>query len=85
MEYEYAELGGRELSIVMEIANDGTLHKYVKKNGKCSEEWISRIVRQILEGLLFLHSKGVLHKDLNSNNILMVGDDNIKITDYGLA
>lgn len=85
MKYQYAQLGGRQLSIVMEIAKEGTLHKYVKKHGKCTEEWTRQIIKQILEGLFYLHSNGIRHKDLKSNNVLMMGNDQIKISDYGLA
>ncbi|CAD5227686.1 unnamed protein product [Bursaphelenchus okinawaensis] len=41
--------------------------------------------RQILEGVEFLHSEGVIHRDLKPQNILVNRDFNIKLTDFGLA
>ena len=68
----------------MDLAKEGTLKKFVQKNGKITEEFASKVVRQILEGLLYLHSQGILHKDLKTTNILMVGES-IKVSDYALA
>ena len=49
--------------------------------------WTKRIsiALEISQGLAFLHSKGILHRDLKSHNILLDKNENAKITDFGLA
>ena len=42
-------------------------------------------MRQALEGLIFLHSKGILHRDVKPENILVDLSGNIKIADFGLS
>lgn len=74
-----------ELSIVMDLAEEATLKKFLQKNGKLGEEKVANIVEQILEGLLYLHGASVLHKDLKTSNILMFKDQSIKLSDYALA
>jgi serine/threonine protein kinase len=49
------------------------------------EEVIKKIVRNIVNGLSYLHQKGVIHRDLKPDNLLVDMDYNIKINDFDLA
>ena len=69
----------------MELAAEGTLKKYIQKNGKLAQGVVSKIASQILQGLSYLHSNGIIHKDLKPSNILMTGNGNIQLSDYALA
>jgi mitogen-activated protein kinase kinase kinase len=74
-----------EVAVVMELAGEGTLKKYIQKNGKLSEDVVSKITCQILQGLSYLQINGISHKDLKPSNVLMTGNGNIQLSDYALA
>ena len=41
--------------------------------------------KQLVEGLIFLHSRGIVHKDIKPGNLLLSTDETLKITDLGVA
>ncbi|CAB5215454.1 unnamed protein product [Rhizophagus irregularis] len=67
--------------LVLEYANEGNLRKYLKKNFT-SLKWTDKIqmALDITSGLKFLHSKGIIHRDLHSKNILGEREDLIEGT-----
>lgn len=69
----------------MELSREGTLKKYIQKNGKLTEETASIYAESILQALDYLHNAGVLHKDLKSTNVLIMTKNEIKVSDYGIA
>ncbi|CAB4375196.1 unnamed protein product [Rhizophagus irregularis] len=71
--------------LVLEYANGGNLRKYLEKNFT-SLKWEDKIqmALDITSGLKFLHSKGIIHRDLHSKNIL-VNDKKLLIADLGLS
>lgn len=50
-----------------------------------SEKKTRYIMRQVLEGVQHVHSRGVVHRDLKPENILLDDNLNVKITDFGFA
>ena len=78
----------RWMWIVMEQVHGGELFKYLQKN-VLSEADIVEIMRQLIEGIGYLHECGVIHRDLKPENILIetYSEDQfrIKITDFGLS
>uniref|UniRef100_F7FQQ3 Serine/threonine-protein kinase PLK4 n=1 Tax=Ornithorhynchus anatinus TaxID=9258 RepID=F7FQQ3_ORNAN len=46
---------------------------------------VRHFMHQIVRGLLYLHSHGILHRDLTLSNLLLTGTMNVKIADFGLA
>jgi len=71
--------------IVMERCSCGNLFRYLKKNGRLSESVAASIISQVLEAVTFMHTKGVVHRDLKLSNILLSDGLVVKLCDFGLA
>ena len=73
-----------EIFMVMEFI-DGKELKQKIKNGPITTDEAIEIATQIAEGLEAAHKKGVVHRDIKSQNIMITNDGNVKIMDFGLA
>lgn len=80
------DFGEREglLYIVMEYIKGVTLKKIVPENGMPFGEFMN-IYRQILDALQFAHLKGIFHRDLKPDNIMVTENNRIVVMDFGLA
>uniref|UniRef100_A0A2K6U0S7 Receptor-interacting serine/threonine-protein kinase 1 n=1 Tax=Saimiri boliviensis boliviensis TaxID=39432 RepID=A0A2K6U0S7_SAIBB len=72
-------------SLVMEYMEKGNLMHVLKAEVSTPLSVKGRIIVEIIEGMCYLHGKGVIHKDLKPENILVDDDFHIKIADLGLA
>ncbi|KAG8908638.1 hypothetical protein FRB99_004926 [Tulasnella sp. 403] len=73
------------LSIVLELAESGSLGQMLKSFGKLNETLVATYVTKILEGLHYLHQQQVVHCDLKAANILSTKNGNIKLSDFGVS
>ena len=73
------------LSIVLEYCENGSLTTVLKKFGSFPENLISRYMRQVLEGLMYLHHQGTIHRDIKGANILTTKEGVAKLADFGVA
>ncbi|XP_073939092.1 receptor-interacting serine/threonine-protein kinase 1 isoform X2 [Castor canadensis] len=72
-------------SLVMEFMEKGNLMGVLKAEVSIPLSVKGRIIVEIIEGMCYLHGKGVIHKDLKPENILVDNDFHIKIADLGVA
>uniref|UniRef100_A0A8C4IS33 non-specific serine/threonine protein kinase n=1 Tax=Dicentrarchus labrax TaxID=13489 RepID=A0A8C4IS33_DICLA len=90
---DYQEMGGC-VYLVMEYCNGGDLAEYLHSKGTLSEDTIRVFLQQIAQAMKVLQSKGILHRDLKPQNILLCHPEGrrsspintcIKIADFGFA
>ncbi|KAM7416305.1 hypothetical protein PAMA_018394 [Pampus argenteus] len=90
---DYQEMGGC-VYLVMEYCNGGDLAEYLHSKGTLSEDTICVFLQQIAQAMKILQSKGILHRDLKPQNILLCHTEGrrsspintcIKIADFGFA
>lgn len=77
-----------KLSLVMELVNGGELFYKIVDKGSYSEVEARDIVRQLVEGVDYLHNQGIAHRDLKPENLLCSETERgvvIKIADFGLS
>lgn len=73
------------LYIILEYCEQGSLHSICKNFGKFPENLVALYISQVLQGLLFLHEQGVIHRDIKGANILTTKEGLVKLADFGVA
>lgn len=78
-------LGDRRQYIVMELIDGITLKEYIEMQKVLRWKDAMHFITQILGALQHAHDKGIVHRDVKPQNILLLSDGNIKVTDFGIA
>ena len=72
-------------SLIMEYCEEGELFNYIVKKQRLSEDETSYFFYQIINGIEYIHSKGIAHRDLKPENLLIAKNKILKIIDFGLS
>ncbi|XP_030637930.1 mitogen-activated protein kinase kinase kinase 2 [Chanos chanos] len=75
----------RTLSIFMEYMPGGSIKDQLKSYGALTENVTRKYTRQILEGVCYLHSNMIVHRDIKGANILRDSAGNVKLGDFGAS
>ncbi|KAK0490856.1 hypothetical protein IW261DRAFT_1434432 [Armillaria novae-zelandiae] len=73
------------LYLVMEYLNGGDCAALIKSVGSLPEEWTKNYIAEVVLGLEYLHQRGVVHRDLKPDNLLIDQHGHLKLTDFGLS
>ena len=71
--------------IVMEYVEGITLKEYIEQQGRLGIKETVHFTMQILRALQHAHDKGIVHRDIKPQNIMLLSNGNIKVTDFGIA
>ena len=82
--YDLGEADGRQF-ITMEYVDGEDLASLIRRIGRLPHDKAVEIARQLCAGVAAAHERGVLHRDLKPANVMLDGDGNVRITDFGLA
>ncbi|TKA41483.1 hypothetical protein B0A54_06370 [Friedmanniomyces endolithicus] len=75
----------RHMGIVLEYASGGELFDYILNHRYLKDPAARRLFAQLVSGVGYLHKKGIVHRDLKLENLLLDRNKNIIITDFGFA
>ena len=71
--------------IVMELIDGITLKQYMERRGKMDWREALHFITQIMRGLSHAHSRGIIHRDIKPQNIMVLRDGSVKVADFGIA
>lgn len=71
--------------IVMELIDGVTLKQYMERRGQMDWREALHFISQIMRGLSHAHAKGVIHRDIKPQNIMILRDGSVRVADFGIA
>src|SRR6185503_5668423 len=82
--YDLGDADGRRF-LTMEYVDGEDLASLLRRIGRIPQDKAIEIARQLCAGVAAAHERGVLHRDLKPANVMIDGDGNVRITDFGIA
>jgi serine/threonine protein kinase len=82
--YDEGELGGVHF-MAMELLDGRDLHHIIRQQGKLSVEQTLAWLKPIVQALQYAHSRGIIHRDIKSSNILVSNNGRPVLMDFGIA
>jgi serine/threonine protein kinase len=74
-----------KMYLVMELVRGGELYEEIVKKRRIDEETARKYFQQLVDAMVYCHRRGVVHRDLKPENLLLTGDGNLKVTDFGMS
>ncbi|CAG5122556.1 unnamed protein product [Candidula unifasciata] len=72
--------------LILELCHNGQMQQYLDTHSKTlTEDEARAVMHQVIEGILYLHSHGIVHRDLSLANLLLTKDMHVKISDFGVS
>jgi len=78
-------MDSEHLNIFLEYVPGGSVTALLRNYGAFEEPLVKNFVRQILQGLCYLHSRDIIHRDIKGANILVDNKSCVKISDFGIS
>ena len=76
---------GEDVFLIMELITGGTLRELLAERGPMPPHAAAAVMRAMLTGLSVAHRRGLVHRDIKPDNILINGDSAVKLADFGLV
>ena len=71
--------------IIMELLEGRSLGQLLKSDGRFPLPRVKHLMHQVASALAYAHGRAIVHRDIKPDNIMVVGDDHVKVTDFGIA
>src|SRR4051794_37580841 len=82
--YDVGDADGRRF-LTMEYVDGEDLASLLRRIGRLPQDKAIEVARQLCAGVSAAHERGVIHRDLKPANVMIDGDGNVRITDFGIA
>lgn len=82
--YDVASANGR-VFMVLEFVEGKTVEEVISANGALDPALAVRAITRLIQALMYLHSKGIIHRDVKPANLMFKPDGELKLIDFGLA
>lgn len=71
--------------LILEYASRGSVYSLLRKESRFSDDFSAKIIWQLVDALIYCHSKNVIHRDIKPENLLLNTKCDVKIADFGWA
>lgn len=81
----YFDIANGSPFLIMPFCEGGSLYSKIQHSGTLNEPQLAQMLLQIASGLEYLHRRDIVHQDIKSDNVLVDGEGNYLLTDFGIS